>query len=93
MYSGLHLKPVGSNLTLHSNGGLGMRALSVVGLIILVLGILSFFVAVPHTERHGVDAGDVHLGVNTHHNDLLPPAASIALVVVGAGLMIAGRKS
>jgi hypothetical protein len=40
-----------------------------------------------------VDAGDVHLGVNTHHNDLLPPVASIALVVVGAGLMIAGRKS
>jgi hypothetical protein len=70
-----------------------MRALSVVGLVILVLGIVSFFVAIPHTERHGVDAGDVHLGVKTHHNDLLPPAASIALVVVGAGLMIAGRKS
>jgi hypothetical protein len=70
-----------------------MRALSAVGLVILVLGILSFFIAVPHTEHHGVDAGDVHLGVNTHHNDLLPPAASIALVVVGAGLMIAGRKS
>jgi hypothetical protein len=72
---------------------LRMRALSVVGLVILVLGIVSFFVAIPHTERHGVDAGDLHLGVKTHHNDLLPPAASIALVVVGAGLMIAGRKS
>ena len=70
-----------------------MRALSVVGLIILVLGILSFFVAIPHTEHHGVDAGDVHFGVKTHHNELLPPAASIALVVVGAGLMVAGRKS
>jgi hypothetical protein len=70
-----------------------MRALFVVGLIILVLGIVSFFVPIPHTEHHGVDAGDVHLGVNTHHDDLLPPAASIALVVVGGGLMIAGRKS
>ena len=70
-----------------------MRALLAVGLIILILGILSFFVPVPHTERHAVDAGDIHLGVNTHHDDLLPPAASIALVVVGAGLMIAGRKS
>lgn len=70
-----------------------MRALSAVGLIILLLGILSFFVPVPHTERHGVDAGDVHLGVNTHHDDLLPPAVSVALLVVGAGLMIAGRKS
>ena len=69
-----------------------MRALSVVGLVILILGILSFFVPVPHTEHHGVDAGDIHLGVNTHHDDLLPPAASIALIVVGGGLMIAGRK-
>ena len=70
-----------------------MRALFAVGLIILVLGILSFFVPVPHTERHGVDAGDVHLGVKTHHDDLLPPGESVALLVVGAGLMIAGRKS
>jgi hypothetical protein len=70
-----------------------MRALSAVGLIILVLGILSFFVPVPHTERHGVDAGDVHLGVKTHHDDLLPPAVSVALLVVGGGLMVAGRKS
>jgi len=70
-----------------------MRALSALGLIILVLGVLSFFVPVPHTERHSVDAGDVHLGVNTHHDDLLSPAVSVALLVVGAGLMIAGRKS
>jgi len=34
----------------------------------------------------------VHLGVNTKHSDLLPPAASIALVVVGAGMMIAGSR-
>jgi hypothetical protein len=70
-----------------------MRALLAVGLVILVLGILSFFVPVPHSERHGIDAGDVHLGVKTHHDDLLPPAVSVTLLVVGAGLMIAGRKS
>jgi hypothetical protein len=70
-----------------------MKALFVVGLVVLVLGILSFFVPVPHTEHHGIDAGDVQIGVNTKHSELLPPAASIALVVVGAGLMIAGRKS
>ena len=69
-----------------------MKALFAVGLILLILGILSFFVPVPHTERHGLDAGDVHIGVNTQHDELLPPAASIALVVVGAGLMIAGGR-
>jgi hypothetical protein len=70
-----------------------MKALFAVGLVVLILGILSFFIPVPHTERHGVDAGDVHIGVNTHTSDLLPPAASIALVVVGAGLMVVGGKA
>ena len=70
-----------------------MKIVFAVGLIVLILGILSFFIPVPHTERHGIDAGDVHIGVNTQHSDLLPVGASIALVVVGAGLMVAGRKT
>ena len=69
-----------------------MKGLFAVGLVILVLGIVSFFIPVPHSERHGVDAGDVHLGVTTRHDKLLPPIASIALVVVGAGLMVAGGR-
>lgn len=69
-----------------------MKGLFVVGLVILVLGIVSFFIPVPHSERHGVDAGDVHLGITTRHDKLLPPIASIALVVVGAGLTVAGGR-
>lgn len=69
-----------------------MKALFVVGLVVVVLGVLSFFVAVPHTEHHGVDAGDFHVGVNTHHSDLLPPYVGVILIVVGGGLMIAGRR-
>jgi hypothetical protein len=63
------------------------------GVVVLVLGILSFFVPVPHTEHHGVSFGDAHVGVTTHDEDRVPPVVSIVLVVVGAGLMIAGRKS
>ena len=69
-----------------------MKALLVVGLIILVLGILSFFVPVPHTEHHGMDAGDIHVGVNTHHDELLPPYVGVALIVVGGGLMVVGGR-
>jgi hypothetical protein len=64
-----------------------------VGVVVLVLGVLSFFVPVPHSEHHGVNIGDAHVGVTTHDEDRVPPAVSIVLVVVGAGLMIAGRKS
>ena len=70
-----------------------MKTLMLVGLVVLVLGILSFFVPVPHSEHHGVNIGDAHVGVTTHDEDRVPPAVSIVLVVVGAGLMIAGRKS
>ena len=68
-----------------------MKALFGIGVVVLVLGIFSFFVPIPHTEHHGVDAGDLHVGVNTEHSDRIPPAFSVVMVVVGAGMMIAGR--
>lgn len=69
-----------------------MKPLMLVGVVLLVLGILSFVVPVPHSEHHGVNIGDAHVGITTHDEDKLPPAVSVVLVVVGAGLMIAGRK-
>jgi hypothetical protein len=69
-----------------------MKALFVVGLVIVVLGILSFFIPVSHTEHHGVDAGDIHLGVNTHRDEMLPPYVGVILIVVGGGLMVAGGR-
>ena len=70
-----------------------MKALLLVGVLLMVLGILSFFVPVPHSEHHGVNLGDAHIGVTTEHDEKVAPAVSIILVVVGAGLMIAGRKA
>jgi len=64
-----------------------------VGMVVLVLGVLSFFVPFPHSEHHGVSIGDAHVGVTTHDDQRVPPVMSIVLVVVGAGLMIAGSKS
>jgi hypothetical protein len=68
-----------------------MKALFVVGLAVLVLGILSFFVPIPHTERHGLSAGDLHVGVNTEHSDRVPITVSVILIVVGAGIMVGGK--
>lgn len=69
-----------------------MKALFVIGLLVLVLGILSFFVPVPHTERHSLDAGDIHVGVNTHRDELLPPYVGVILIAVGGGLMVVGAR-
>jgi hypothetical protein len=70
-----------------------LKALMLVGMVVLVLGVLSFFVPFPHSEHHGVSIGDAHVGVTTHDDQRVPPVMSIVLVVVGAGLMIAGSKS
>ena len=70
-----------------------MKALFAVGLVVLVLGILSFIVPVPRQENHGVKIGDAKIGVQTQHNEHVPIAASVVLVVVGAGLMIGGKAS
>ncbi len=69
-----------------------MKALFGVGLIVLVLGILSLFVAIPQTENHGIKAGDTSIGVQTTHSKKVAPVVSAVLILGGAGIMIAGRK-
>jgi hypothetical protein len=68
-----------------------MKILFVVGVVVLVLGILSFFVPIPHSENHALKAGDVSIGVRTEHSERVPPTASVVMVVAGAGMMIAAR--
>jgi hypothetical protein len=70
-----------------------MKGLAIAGVVLLVLGILSFVVPFPHAEHHGISVGDAHVGVTTEHDQKIPPAISVVLVVAGAGLLIAGRKS
>ncbi len=69
-----------------------MKALLGVGLAVLILGIVSFIVPFPHSEHHGIRAGDLHVGVRTEHSERISPAISVLLVVVGAGIMIAGQR-
>jgi hypothetical protein len=69
-----------------------MKPLFLIGLIVLALGIASFFVAFPHTENHGVKVGDTSIGVQTHDSQKLPPAVGGLLVVGGIVMMVAGGK-
>ncbi len=69
-----------------------MKPLFVVGLIVLVLGIASFFVALPHTENHGVKVGDASIGVQTRSSQKLPPGIGAVLVVGGIVMMVVGGR-
>ena len=69
-----------------------MRALFVIGLILLLLGIASLFVPIPRKERHGFDAGPISVGVTTTEKEKVPPAISGVLILGGVVLMVAGGR-
>jgi hypothetical protein len=70
-----------------------MKMLFGVGLVVLILGIVSFFVPFPQQENHGIKVGDAKIGVQTTHSEHISPIISVVLVLGGAGMMIAGKGS
>lgn len=69
-----------------------MKPLFWAGLVLLILGIASLLVAIPHHEREGVHLGGVSIGVETRHDEKAPPIVSAVMILGGAGLMIAGKR-
>jgi hypothetical protein len=69
-----------------------MKPLFLVGLVVLILGIVSFFVPFPHAENHGVKIGDAKIGVQTEHSERVSPVISAVLLLGGAGMMIASGR-
>jgi len=69
-----------------------MKALMVVGVLLVILGIVSLFVPIPHNENKGLSAGDVHIGVQVRHDEKVSPIVTAVLLIGGVGLMIAGSR-
>ena len=46
-----------------------MKALFLIGLVVLILGVVSLVVPIPHSEKSGVSVGGVSLGVETRHEE------------------------
>jgi hypothetical protein len=69
-----------------------MKPLTIIGLVVLLLGILSFVVPVPMNKTHELKAGDASIGITTHHDEKLSPAIGGLLCAVGAVLLIAGTR-
>jgi len=70
-----------------------MKLLLGVGLVVLILGLASFFIPIPRNEREGLKAGSVDIGVDIRHKEHVSPIVSTVLVAVGAGMMIAGARA
>ncbi len=60
-----------------------MKIMLLAGLILVVLGIASLVVPIPHTEKHGIKAGDVNIGVETTQSERVSPIISVVLIAGG----------
>jgi hypothetical protein len=69
-----------------------MKALPLIGVLLLVLGVLAFVVPVPHHEDHGLKIGDAKISVQTESSEKLPPAAGIVLLAGGVLALIVGLR-
>ena len=69
-----------------------MKALSIAGVVLLILGILSFIVPMPHHEKHGVAIGDAKFSIQTETSERLPPAVGILLVGGGVFALVLGLR-
>lgn len=69
-----------------------MRVLFVLGAILLVLGVASLFVPIPHREKHGVAAGGLSIGIETTRRETVHPAVSGVLIAGGVALLIVGKR-
>lgn len=71
-----------------------MKPIFLAGIVLIILGILSLFVPLPHTEEHSVRTGDFKIGVQTTERHTVSPVISAILIAGGLGAMIVGsRKS
>ena len=69
-----------------------MKGITLLGALLLGLGLLSFVVPVPHQEDHGVKIGDTKIGVQTEHSERVPPWVSGLLLCGGIVTMLAGSR-
>lgn len=69
-----------------------MKALPIVGVLLVILGVLSFVVPLPHREKHGVKIGDAQFSVQTEDSEKLPSPVGIILVGGGVVALILGLR-
>jgi hypothetical protein len=70
-----------------------MKIILFAGLILVVLGIGSLIVPLPHSEKHGIKVGDANIGVETTHSERVSPIISVVLIAGGIALAVAGART
>lgn len=72
-----------------------MKAVLWIGVLVLILGIVSLIVPIPHRDREGVTVGGVSLGIETRTEEKVSAGLSAVMIIGGLAAIIAAntRKS
>ncbi len=70
-----------------------MKILLFAGLLLIVLGIASLVVPIPHTETEGIKVGNTNLGIQSSHSERVSPMISVVLIAGGIVLSIVGMRT
>ncbi|HYS53920.1 MAG TPA: hypothetical protein VER58_09200 [Thermoanaerobaculia bacterium] len=68
-----------------------MKALFILGVILIVMGVASLFVPFPVREKHSMKAGPLSVGVETTDQKKVDPIISVVLIGGGVLLTLASR--
>jgi hypothetical protein len=63
-----------------------------IGLLLVILGIVSLFVPIPHKETHGFKAGGFSIAVQMRNDEKVSPGVSAALIGAGVVMIIFGSR-
>lgn len=62
-----------------------MKTLLVLGILLLILGALSFVIPVPHRDDHTLRVGDSKFTLQTESREKLPPV--VGVILLGGGIL------
>ena len=68
-----------------------MKTLLWIGLLVLILGIVSLIVPIPHRARQGVTVDGVSLGIETWSEEKVSAALSAVMIIGGLTAIIAAK--
>jgi drug/metabolite transporter (DMT)-like permease len=69
-----------------------MKPLAWIGALLILLGVLSFVVPIPHRDDHSVKIGDSRIGIQTQSSEKVPVAASVVLLGAGVLTLVLGAR-
>ena len=69
-----------------------MKSTTLIGIVLLALGVLALVVPIPRRESHGVEIDNTKIGIQTETREKVPPAVGIVLLAGGAVALILGSR-